>query len=212
MIKKAHAFAAFFALISMAGGVQAGGDPEAGKAKSDLCQGCHGGDGMSVNPECPNLAGQKAGYIVKQVTDFQKGHRNNDTMSPMAGMVENMQDLKDIAVFFSSMNTMTAAKFMTPAPSDKKLIAQGEKLYAEGNMAEGLYACVNCHGQKGKGKDASNQIFPVIGGQHEAYLRKQLTDFRAAARTNDPAGMMGDIAKRIGDNELDALVAYLSNQ
>lgn len=212
MIKKAHAFAAFFALISMAGGVQAGGDPEAGKGKSDLCQGCHGGDGMSVNPECPNLAGQKAGYIIKQVVDFQKGHRNNDTMSPMAAMLEDPQDMKDVAAFFAAMPVMTAAKYSSPAPSDKKAIAKGEKLFAEGNPESGLYGCVNCHGQKGKGKDAANQIFPVIGGQQETYLRKQLTDFRVAARTNDPAGMMGDIAKKLADDEMEALIAYLANQ
>ena len=35
------------------------GDPEAGKAKSRTCAGCHGANGISNSPMWPNLAGQK---------------------------------------------------------------------------------------------------------------------------------------------------------
>jgi cytochrome c553 len=35
-------------------------DIEAGKAKAASCAGCHGADGIAVNPAYPNLAGQNA--------------------------------------------------------------------------------------------------------------------------------------------------------
>ena len=211
MITKFKAAAMLFALVAMAGGAQAGGDPAAGKDKAGLCMGCHGEDGMAVNPECPNLAGQKAGYIIKQVVDFQKGHRQNDTMSPMAAMAGELQDIKDIAAFYASQKSMQASRFMMPAPDDKKAIAKGKELFEQGNPETGLYGCVNCHGQKGKGKDPNNHVFPIIGGQHKEYLAKQLRDFRAASRTNDPANMMMDIAKKLSEDEIEAVASYLSS-
>ena len=56
----------------------------AGKKKARLCAVCHGLDGLSKNPEAPNLAGDDAGYIVKQLKAFQSGARQNEQMSIMA--------------------------------------------------------------------------------------------------------------------------------
>ncbi|MCG8324889.1 MAG: cytochrome c4, partial [Thiotrichales bacterium] len=43
------------------------GDAAAGKEKASTCVACHGADGISPNDLWPNLAGQKAGYLVKQM-------------------------------------------------------------------------------------------------------------------------------------------------
>jgi len=211
MIRTLKVVSVFFALVSFAGGALAGGDPKAGAGKSELCQGCHGVDGMSVNPECPNLAGQKPGYIFKQTIDFQKALRHNDTMSAMAALAGGPQDIKDIAAYYASQPSMDGTKYMMGAPTDKKSIAKGKKIFLNGNPRTGLYGCVNCHGQNGKGKSATNQIFPVIGGQHKDYLVKQLKDFRKADRTNDPANMMMDIAKKLSDAEINAVTDYLAS-
>ncbi|MDH5217606.1 MAG: cytochrome c4 [Gammaproteobacteria bacterium] len=212
MIKKVSIAALFVALVSLVGGAQAGGDAAAGKDKAGLCMGCHGEDGMSVNPECPSLAGQKAGYIIKQVTDFQKGHRQNDTMTAMAMMAGELQDIKDIAAFYASQKPMAASRFMMPPPDDKKSIAEGEKIFENGNPRTGLYGCINCHGKSGKGKSKNNHVFPIIGGQTRDYIAKQLKDFRSATRKNDPANMMMDIAKKLSDKEIDALADYLGSR
>ena len=100
---------------------------------------------------------------------------------------------------------------LAPVPDNKKSISAGKKLYLEGNPRTGLYGCVNCHGKDGKGKSETNQVFPVLGGQHKQYLVKQLQDFRSAARTNDPANMMMDIAKKLTDAEIDAIADYLAS-
>lgn len=212
MIKKVSIAALFVALTALAGGVQAGGDAAAGKDKAGLCMGCHGEDGMSVNPECPSLAGQKAGYIIKQVVDFQKDRRHNDTMSPMAAMAGELQDVKDIAAFYASQKVMQAKRFMMPAPSDTKSIAKGQKIFEQGNPRTGLYGCINCHGKEGRGKSENNHVFPIIGGQTRDYIAKQLKDFRAENRSNDPANMMMDIAKRLSDDELEAVADYLGSR
>jgi len=184
------------------------GDPVAGEGKAGLCGGCHGMDGNSADATYPRLAGQYAGYIVKQVKDFQKGHRaNNDTMAGMAAMVGSDEDAKDIGAFFSQQKMKD-----TLTKPDKDLAAKGERLFLEGNPKSGVYGCVNCHGSNGKGKAKNISTFPVIGGQHRDYLVKQLTEFRSGKRGNDPAGMMAAIAKNLTDKEIKEVAEYLSTQ
>ena len=183
------------------------GDPEAGQGKAALCGGCHGMDGNSPDATFPRLAGQYAGYIVKQVRDFQSGKRaNNDTMAGMAATVASVQDAKDIGAYFAQQK-MADDPLVKP---DRKLVEKGKKIFHQGNEKTGLYACVNCHGERGKGKAPDISVFPRIGGQHRDYIKKELHDFQAGTRSNDPAGMMSDIAKKLSDDEINAVAAYLS--
>jgi cytochrome c553 len=50
----------------------------------------------------------------------------------------------------------------------------------------------------------------VIGGQHNAYLRAQLLNWRSGERGNSPGGMMNKAAKSLTDAEIEALSDYLS--
>lgn len=185
------------------------GNAENGKMLSAACGGCHGEDGNSMAADFPRLAGQYGDYIAKQVADFQKGHRaNNDTMAGMAATVGSVQDAKDIGAYFQTQKMSKD----TLVPVDKKLAAEGEKLYNEGNPRTGVYGCVNCHGKNGKGKSETISTFPVIGGQHKDYIVKQLKDFRGGTRANDPGGMMADVAKKMSDKEIEAVANYLSGQ
>lgn len=177
------------------------GDPVAGKDKSAMCQGCHGEDGNSAAPTFPKLAGQYASYLQKQIHDFQAEARVDPTMSGMAATVTENQDLLDITAYFASQKQMKGEGGGSSA---------GKKLYLEGNDASGVYGCVNCHGENGKGKSAANAMFPVIGGQHKDYIVKQLTDFNSGERKNDPAGMMGTLAKLMTSEEISAVAEYLS--
>jgi len=203
-------FVIFWALISFGMAeiaYAAGGDPVEGEGKAGLCGGCHGMDGNSPDATFPRLAGQYQGYIVKQIKDFQSGKRaNNDTMAGMAAMVASVQDAKDIGAFFEQQK-MADDPLVGP---DKKQVAKGKKLFHEGNPATGLYACVNCHGERGKGKAPNISVFPRIGGQHRDYIIKELKDFQAGTRSNDPAGMMSDIAKKLSEEEINAVASYLS--
>lgn len=184
------------------------GDAKAGADKSALCGGCHGADGNSEDATFPRLAGQYAGYIAKQIKDFQGGHRaNNETMAGMAATVASEEDAKDIGAYFAQQKM----KGQISKPK-QELVAAGEKIFTQGNPQSGVYACVNCHGENGKGKSESVSVFPVIGGQHRDYLVKQLKEFRDGARANDPAGMMAAVAKKLSDKEIEALAEYLSSK
>lgn len=92
-----------FLLTTLAAtGAYAAGDPAAGKQKAATCVACHGQNGISGNDLWPNLAGQKAGYLVKQLKAFKDGSRKDPMMAPMVkGLSE--QDMADLAAYYSSL-------------------------------------------------------------------------------------------------------------
>jgi cytochrome c553 len=65
--------------------------------------------------------------------------------------------------------------------------------------------CTGCHGEQGV---SSNPLWPNLAGQQQAYLVKQLQDFREGTRS-DP--MMGPISEPLSDTEIQNLAAYFSS-
>ncbi|MDR5773744.1 cytochrome c [Caballeronia sp. LP006] len=80
----------------------AAGDIKAGRAKAAQCQACHGLDGMSKLPEAPNLAGQTEEYLVKALTDFHTGARQNEMMSMVAKPLSEA-DIANLAAYYHSL-------------------------------------------------------------------------------------------------------------
>jgi cytochrome c553 len=177
------------------------GDPAAGKSKSQICQGCHGVDGNSTDGQIPKLAGQYDEYIIKQMRNYQEGTRSHEIMNGMAAPLSD-KDLADIAAYFADQPIMkgNAAK-----PNET-----GERLFLHGNIGEMVMTCAYCHGNTGKGIDPSTAMYPVIGGQHKAYLLKQLKEFRGDDRVNSPNAGMNRTLKALSDSELEALAEYIS--
>lgn len=184
------------------------GDPQAGQEKSAVCQGCHGPDGNSLGPDWPNLADQHAGYIQKQVKNFQNGDRQDPTMSSMViGLSE--QDIADIAAYFSSQSLKAAAATGEDKSKTASDITLGKKIYKGGNTYNGVPACAGCHGPNGVGNAPA--VFPRISGQKIDYLVKALNDFRDAKRSNDPNEIMRNIAAKLSDREIKAVAEYASS-
>jgi cytochrome c553 len=80
----------------------AAGDPEAGKQKSATCQGCHGADGLGLQPIYPRLAGQYPDYLAKALHDYKAGRRQNAIMQGMVAALSD-QDIEDLAVYYGSL-------------------------------------------------------------------------------------------------------------
>jgi cytochrome c553 len=97
------------------------------------------------------------------------------------------------------------------ANEDKKVAvkadpAKGEVIFTNGDSARGIPACVSCHGAAGNSTIAQN---PKLAAQHEAYLVKQLNEFKGSARAN---AVMSGIAKALTDDEMKNIAAYLDAQ
>lgn len=172
------------------------GDPEAGLSKSQACQSCHGADGNSVGP-APALAAQYSSYLLKQFRKFQFGERPHSGST--ADKTLSSIDLADISAYFALQNRTERASAPEPI---------GERLFARGDAARQIAPCTACHGDKGQGLIAGSDANPAIGGQHAAYLRAQLLDWRSGKRVGSTA--MSLTAKALSDAEIDALSAYLA--
>lgn len=172
-----------------------------GKNKSELCQGCHGEKGVSLDEMIPNLAGQYARYIAKELRNFQTGARTHQIMSALAATI-NDAELMDISNYFASQKMMQGN-----GRGDNPV---GKKLFLKGDASRKIPACESCHGVNGKGRAPNISNFPVIGGQHKEYLRAQLVNWRSGERSNSPDGMMNKFAQPLTDAEIEALADYLS--
>jgi cytochrome c553 len=179
------------------------GDPVAGKEKSQLCQGCHGEYGNSTESLIPKLAGQYGKYIAKEVRNYQAGTRSHQIMNAMAATLTD-EDLADVAAYFASQKKMKG-----DGSAENQL---GTELFLHGDTSKMRLACVNCHGVRGKGLEPKISMFPVIGGQHKDYIRRQLVNFRDGYRTNSPNAIMNKIAGSLTDTEIEALAEYVSVQ
>jgi len=100
----------------------------------------------------------------------------------------------------------TASAVEAPKPAIKADAAKGATLYADGDAARGLPACVSCHGAAGNSTIAVN---PKLAGQHESYIYKQLVDFTTPQR-NQP--VMTTYAKMLSDADKKNIAAYLGTQ
>ncbi len=65
--------------------------------------------------------------------------------------------------------------------------------------------CAACHGDKGAPADP--KTIPVIWGQEQSYLMKQLRDFRNGERAS---AIMSPIAKDLAEGDLRKIAAYFA--
>lgn len=77
-------------------------DIVAGKVKAAVCAACHGGNGISIIPDYPNLAGQKVKYLESSIKAYRDGERKNPIMSPMAAGLSD-SDIANLAAYFASL-------------------------------------------------------------------------------------------------------------
>jgi len=174
-------------------------DPAKGAALStSVCAACHTNDGSRGVATNPIIQGQHPDYLVKQLTEFKAGKRDNPIMKAMAAPLSEA-DMKNVAAFYASKQ---------PKPGfakNKDLVAHGEKIYRGGIAERNLPACSSCHGPSGAGIPAQ---YPRLAGQHAEYVEAQLTAFRSGARHNNP--VMTAVAAKLNDSDIKAVADYVA--
>lgn len=191
---------AALALVFLAGNAQAEGDAAAGQSKSAVCAACHGADGKAIQPAYPNLAGQHASYIAKQLTEYRDGGRVNALMSGQATNLSD-QDILDLAAYYADMPGI-------PGVASEENLTLGMNIYRGGITAAGVASCSACHGPAGMGNPAA--VWPAVTGQNAQYTADQLRYFRSGERANDPNAVMRGVSKRMTDEEIDAVANYIA--
>ncbi len=94
--------------LSLAAGAPAlaGGNAEAGKAKSAVCAACHGADGNSAVPGFPKLAGQHEDYLLHSLQSYKNGKRKNPIMQGQTATLSE-KDMEDLAAYFAKQKGLT---------------------------------------------------------------------------------------------------------
>lgn len=169
------------------------------------CKTCHGDKGQgNAAAGYPYLAGQPAGYLVKQLNDFANKKRSSDVMLAFA-MKLSEQEIQAVAEYYSKMEF--AAKPVKT--SNEKGFERGKVLASQGKWSAGVPACFQCHGSEGQGVAPH---FPAISGQSAQYLKKQLELWSKNERSNDPGGLMKAVVTHLDEKDIEAVSQYLSNQ
>lgn len=201
-------------------GSRAASDPVAGRTLAEGCAGCHGVDGIGLAPEFPNIAGQNAGYLIKQLTEMRfaarlragradRAHaaeaerfrslsklnqRANEMMDPFVVDLTD-QNIRDIATYYAArpchLPTDAAARPAAPAK---------------------IVRCRVCHGDAGM---TTNPTFPHLAGQKVEYLARALFLMRQAGKADRlngqrgrTSGIMGPQAENLSDDEIVALAGW----
>jgi cytochrome c553 len=219
--RRLSVFAALAGMLFASAAVQA--DPVPLEERLQLCAGCHNADGNSIIPENAKLSGLHPKYLVRQLEDFKSGKRKNPVMDSIIPMVDE-SEFKALAKYFSEQKRLpgllapvdpSAPAVVDPsAPvaagalseqAKAELLGKGKQIYTEGVLGTAVPACMGCHGEDGSGNDK----FPRIGGQNNTYLANQLQGFKTGARDNDPKAVMRAVAKRMTDEEINAVAEYV---
>ena len=186
--------AALLAAIFGGGSMAEAADLAAGKAKAEICAGCHGENGISTTENIPSLAGQLDQFIQWQLVYFRAGSRKNEAMRPVVEQLSN-EDVRNLGAYFASLTPPKA-----PPDGDADLSKKGAQA-AVGRR------CASCHTDSFAGTKAVARLT----GQREEYLTKALRDYKSGARFGGAGGAMTDVAYPLNDEEITALAHYLAH-
>jgi cytochrome c553 len=177
---------------------------EGSKIDGKLCSVCHGRGGTTSSELFPQLAGQPAPYFVAQMKAFRDKSRSEENAKRfMWGISSRLTDeeIAQLATFYEAEPPIHIGKI-----SDQPKYDLGKNIFMNGHPDKGVPPCMACHGEKGEGKD----VTPRLGGQHEAYLMRQLKVFYGNERP--AATVMHEVVKGLSEPDIEAIAQYLQAQ
>jgi cytochrome c553 len=161
------------------------------------CAICHGSNRQG-QVDTPNLEGQPAAAIYKELQDFKAGARINAIMSPFAVKLSE-QDMLDLARYYSYLPRQPGSH-PDPAVSAPPIVARGAPM-------RNVPTCASCHGTT----DAKLGT-PWLDGQSAVYIKAQLQAFTTGARRNDISEQMRNIARQMTSAEIDEAAHYYASR
>src|SRR5262249_53605520 len=182
------------ALVAFASISAHAADVTAGKAKAEICAGCHGDNGISQTENIPSIAGQPDQFIQWQLVFFRAGSRKNEQMQSIVEEITN-EDIRNLGAYFSAL---TPPKSTTDDKPD---------LSKKGAEAAVGRRCASCHTDSYAGTKAVARL----AGQREEYLVQALHDYKSGVRSGGAGAAMTDVAYPLSDEEITALAHYLAH-
>jgi cytochrome c553 len=161
------------------------GDAAAGEPLTAVCGGCHGAQGVSIDPETPILAGQDARYLVEAIKAYRTTRKRETMREYVSGLSE--KEIENIAAFYSVQKSKAPEKGQTLIKdlTDK---------------------CERCHGAA---QDTPGMVVPKIRGQDRDYLMMALRAYRDDRRENS---MMHRMSLPYSDSIIESLSSAYAGQ
>jgi cytochrome c553 len=171
------------------------------------CTSCHGNDGRATREGYfPRIAGKPAGYLFNQLLNFREGRRHFPMMTYVA-QYQTDDYLREIAGYFGSQHVPYPPPMPTRAAPG--VLARGRQLVTEGDKTLDIPACTSCHGQRLLGVAPA---VPGLLGVSQDYLTAQLGAWRSGVRAAAAPDCMGELVRRMRNEDLDAVTAWLASQ
>ncbi len=161
------------------------------------CTVCHGARGVS-NADTPNLAGQYAPAIYKELLDYQSGARTSAIMSPRVSNLSE-QDIRDLAAYYAYLPRLSAYHSTADEPTPQLVLS--------GAPMRNIAPCASCHGAMDYKTGSA-----WLEGESPLYLRTQLQAFAAGARHNDISEQMRNVARGMTSAEIEQTAAYYASR
>jgi cytochrome c553 len=182
------------ALAAPAKAAEAGPDPAMQRefsAKMQVCNQCHGTNGVPKGATIPIIWGQQETYLIKQLKDFHGKQRNIEVMTWMSESL-TPEELEPAAAYFAKQKwpAKSASAASMPAP-------------------KGVAVCEACHQRNFVGTVSVNSLpAPRLAGQSYDYLVQEMRRFAAGERTNN-ADMM-KIMEGMSPADREAMARYIA--
>ncbi|WP_243039487.1 c-type cytochrome [Dyella sedimenti] len=199
--------------VALAGGTRAQEAPHPAipdtlQQRIAACTACHGvhGEGTPESGFFPRLAGKPAGYLARQLKDFQDGLRK---YGPMEYTVRQLSPayMREIAEYFSAQEVPYSRSPLPRLSADA--LKRGEELVMHGDPVRKIPPCMACHGSQLTGVQPD---IPGLVGLPYDYISSQLGSWRTHTRATVAPDCMAEIANRLGDSDISAVSAWLAGR
>ena len=194
----------FFWLVGFTIVNYANAGSDVAKLDRQLCSICHGSGGSIGSDLFPHLAAMPAAYFTNQMKAFRdKTRADENAQRFMWGISSRLTDesIEQLAAFYESQPPVHEGKV-----TDQSQYDAGKNVFLNGHAEKGVPPCMACHGEKGEGKEST----PRLGGQSEAYLKRQLKVFYGNERP--AATAMHEVVKGLNEHDIEAIAQYLQAQ
>lgn len=176
------------------------------------CAPCHGAPGETraviaaqMTPEPPYLPTHLARWDAAELFWIVK-HGIKYTGMPAWPVQTRDDEVWALVSFLERLPSMDAAMYQLVAYGNAEAGAVRNSLRALTATARTALAnCARCHGYDGMGRGAG--VFPVLAGQHEAYLLASIEAYRNAERHS---GIMQPAVWNLGEDTLRELAEYFA--
>ena len=169
-----------------------------GATLAQRCAICHGPTGIS-RADSPNLAGQYAAVIYKELHDFRSGARTNAVMSPFAANLTD-QEIADLADYYAYLPRLPAYH-PTPQLPKPRIVIYG--------APDARHRALRLLPWQPRQQDRQ----PLAGGAVRSLFEgPACRPSRPASARNDISQQMRNIARAMTPQEIDEAAAYYASQ